>query len=169
MVKCLVFQWCQSVDCGRKTVFRSQRPMYWCQKYGFCMPSTVGWRDIWRSDQLNPHSCSKSPVPIFNDAMKRGLGESVFHYRFLAFAGDSTAYEKLRQPHNGSTEILKLVFIKGQLNSKWIYEVIVSPEMLTNNYQDFFPGSLVEGKTEILVIFSWHFGRKDDLTNSFWI
>ena len=108
-------------------------------------------------------------MPIFNDAMKRGLGESVFHYRFLAFAGDSTAYEKLRQPHNGSTELLKLVFIKGQLNSKWIYEVIVSPKMLTNNYQDFFPGSLVEGKTEILVIFSWHFGRKDDLTNSFWI
>ena len=29
--------------------------------------------------------------------------------------------------------------IKGQLNSEWIYEVIVSPKMPTKNYQDFCP------------------------------
>ena len=31
---------------------------------------------------------------------------------------------------------------KGQLDSEWIYEVIVSPKMPTKNYQDFCPGSL---------------------------
>ena len=29
--------------------------------------------------------------------------------------------------------------IKGQLNSEWIYEVIVSPKMQTKNYKDFCP------------------------------
>jgi hypothetical protein len=58
---------------------------------------------------------------------------------------------------------------KGQLNSEWIYEVIFSPKMLTKKYQDFCPGSLLEGRAEILVIFGWHFGRNDDLMNSFWI
>ena len=58
---------------------------------------------------------------------------------------------------------------KGQLDSEWIYEVIVSPKMPTKNYQDFCPGSLLEGRAEILVIFGWHFGRNDDLINSFWI
>ena len=28
---------------------------------------------------------------------------------------------------------------KGQLNSEWIYEVIVSPKMQTQNYKDFCP------------------------------
>ena len=27
--------------------------------------------------------------------------------------------------------------IKGQLNSEWIYEVIISPKMPTKNYKDF--------------------------------
>ena len=35
--------------------------------------------------------------------------------------------------------------------------------MQTKNYQDFCPGSLLEGKD-----FGWHFGRNDDLLNSFW-
>ena len=38
---------------------------------------------------------------------------------------------------------------KGQLNSEWIYEVIVSPKMPTKNYQDFCPRSLLEDRTEI--------------------
>ena len=37
------------------------------------------------------------------------------------------------------------------------------------NYQDFSPESLLEGREETLVIFGWHFGRNDDLINSFWI
>ena len=44
-----------------------------------------------------------------------------------------------------------------------VSEVTVSPKMPTRNYQDFCPGSLLEGRAEILVIFGWHFGRSDDL------
>ena len=59
---------------------------------------------------------------------------------------------------------------KDSLNSEWIYEVIISPKMPTKNYQDFCPGSLLEGnRAEILVIFGWYFGRNDELINSFWI
>ena len=38
-----------------------------------------------------------------------------------------------------------VLFYKGQLNSEFIYEVIVSFKMLTKNYRDFCPGSLLEG------------------------
>ena len=38
---------------------------------------------------------------------------------------------------------------KGQLNSEWIYEVIISPKIPTKNYRDFFDGSLLEGREEI--------------------
>ena len=86
-----------------------------------------------------------------------------------------------------------IVACKGQLNSEWIYEVIVSPKMPTKNYKDFCPtkqtrivalffgdflvivGSLfgydpcLSGRAEILLISGLHFGRKDDLINSFWI
>ena len=41
------------------------------------------------------------------------------------------------------------LFIKGQLNSEWIYEVIVSPKMPTKNFSDFCPGGLLEGRAEI--------------------
>ena len=34
-------------------------------------------------------------------------------------------------------------WIKGQLNSEWIYEVIVSPKMPTKIFKDFCPGSLL--------------------------
>ena len=47
-----------------------------------------------------------------------------------------------------------------------VSEVTVSPKMPTKNYQDFCPGSLLEGRAEILVIFGWHFGRSDDLFHS---
>jgi hypothetical protein len=39
--------------------------------------------------------------------------------------------------------------------------------MPTKNYQVFCLGSLLEVRAEILVIFGWHFGRNDDLINSF--
>ena len=63
---------------------------------------------------------------------------------------------------------MKYMF-KGQLNSEWPYdyEVIVSPKMPTKNCKDFCPGSLLEGCAEIFAIFGWHFGRNDDLINSF--
>ena len=60
-----------------------------------------------------------------------------------------------------------LAHTKGQLNSELIYEVIVSPKMPTKNFKDFCPGSLLEGRAEILVIFCWHFGRNYDLIYSF--
>ena len=53
----------------------------------------------------------------------------------------------------------------GLLRIYELYEVIVSPKMPTKHYQDFCPGSLLEGRAEILVIFGWHFGRNDDLIN----
>ena len=41
--------------------------------------------------------------------------------------------------------------------------------MPTKNFSDFCPGSWLEGRAEIWEIFSWHFGRNDDIINSFWI
>ena len=41
-----------------------------------------------------------------------------------------------------------LALTKGQLDSEWIYEVIVSPKMPTKNYLGFYPGSLLEGKAK---------------------
>ena len=38
-----------------------------------------------------------------------------------------------------SGKMLNYITPKGQLNSEWIYEVIVSPKMPTKNYQDFCP------------------------------
>ena len=82
---------------------------------------------------------------------------------------------------------------KGQLNSEWIYEVIISPKIQTKNYKDFCPtkqtrivakktaythqkitktkcyDSCLYGRAEIFVIFGLYFGRNDDLINSFWI
>ena len=61
----------------------------------------------------------------------------------------------------------KYVKTKGQLNSEGIYEVMVSPKMPTKNLQDFCFGTLLEGRTEIIQIFGWHFERNDDLIISF--
>ena len=63
--------------------------------------------------------------------------------------------------------VTPIVFVKGQLNSEYIYEVIVSPKIPTKNYRNFCPGSLLEGRAEISVIFGWYFGRNNDLINSF--
>ena len=46
-----------------------------------------------------------------------------------------------------------LVAGKGQLNSEWVYEVIVSSEIPSKNYRDFGTRSLLEGRAEISVIF----------------
>ena len=78
----------------------------------------------------------------------------------------------------------KKCLFKGHLNSEWIYEVIVSPKMQTKNHKDFCPTNkdhstffwwffgydpCLLGRAEILVILGLHFGRNDDLINSFWI
>ena len=56
--------------------------------------------------------------------------------------------------------IITTLFGKGQLNSECIYEVIVSPKMPTKNFKDFCP-------TNKLKIFGWHFGKNDDIINTF--
>ena len=84
------------------------------------------------------------------------------------------------------------LFKKDQLNSEWIYDVIVSPKMQTKNYKNFcltkqtrivaktaythqkitkkkYYDPCLYDRAEILVIFGLHFGRNDDLINSFWI
>jgi hypothetical protein len=48
-----------------------------------------------------------------------------------------------------------------------MYEVIVFSKIPIQNYRDFCPGSLFEGRAEISVIFGWDFGRNNDLINSF--
>ena len=58
-------------------------------------------------------------------------------------------------------------YIKGQLNPECNHEVIFSPKMATKNFNDFCPGSLLEGRAEISVIFGWDLGRNNDLINSF--
>ena len=72
-------------------------------------------------------------------------------------------------PNQYDPNSISIYLLKGQLNSEWSYEVIVSPKMPTKNLKDFCTRSLLEGRAEILQIFGWHFGRNDDLINSFWI
>ena len=75
--------------------------------------------------------------------------------------GDETlkVAEKLNKTQNEGA--------KGQLNSEWIYEVIVSPKMATKNFPDSCHGSSLESRTEIWKNFGCHFGRSNDLINSF--
>ena len=68
----------------------------------------------------------------------------------------------------GKSVIIEIITVsKGRLNSESIYEVIVSPKMPTKNLRGLCPGSLLEGKAEILQIFGWHFEKNDNLLNSF--
>ena len=55
-----------------------------------------------------------------------------------------------------SNSVLYFTEIKGQLNSEWIYEVIVSPKMPTKNWKDFCPGSLFLGRIlEDIKLLEW--------------
>ena len=53
---------------------------------------------------------------------------------FLSFLKMKKKNVKLKQIDNRCTTLPK-----GQLNSEWVYEVIVSPKMQTKNYKDFYP------------------------------
>ena len=46
-------------------------------------------------------------------------------------------------------------YSKGQLNSEWIYEVIISPKMPTKKFPDFCPIK----QTRIVALFWWSFGE----------
>ena len=62
------------------------------------------------------------------------------------------------------TDDLNLTILKGQVNSEWIYEVIVSLKIPTKK-QRFLPYPLINFQGRISVIFGWDFGRSDDLIN----
>ena len=53
--------------------------------------------------------------------------------------------------------------------SEWIYEVIDSPKMPTKNFSDFNATLKSAFRAEILRSFGWHFGRNNDIIDSFWI
>ena len=73
----------------------------------------------------------------------------------------------------------ELAWTEGRLNSEWIFEVIVFLEIPTQNYKDFCPTKHSTFFWDLLVIvgsffgydpcFGWHFGKNNDLINSFWI
>ena len=48
-------------------------------------------------------------------------------------------------------------------------QYLIQNEFMRSSFLPKCPGSLLEGRAEILVIFGWHFVRNDGLTNSFWI
>ena len=100
------------------------------------------------------------------------ISNSMDFFRIMAYGGRIIAdillsWGKIK--FNTMLMYFLKLFTKGQLNSEWIYEVIISPKMPTKNLKDFCPGSLLDDRAEIQVIFGWHFGRNDDLINSFWI
>ena len=63
--------------------------------------------------------------------------------------------------------ILRVSIFQIKETNPKIYEVIVSSKIPTKNYWDFCPGSLLEDRTKISVVFGWDFGRNNDLINSF--
>ena len=87
----------------------------------------------------------------------------------LAARENHTIYAMTIGPGGATVYMIWQSALKGQLNSEWIDEVIVSPKMPTNNFLDFCPGSLLVGRAEIWKFFGCNFGRNDDLINSLWI
>ena len=96
---------------------------------------------------------------------KRWHGQNTFEILHLSDANMIGKHKEKRTKMTNRDTFLKnldtnlafsLMFpIKGQLNSEWIYEVIVSPKTPTENYRDFCPVSLLEGRAEISVSFGW--------------
>ena len=52
-------------------------------------------------------------------------------------------------------QVISVEAAKGQLNSEWIYEIIVSPKMQTKIYKDFCLTKKNEDRSTFLVIFLW--------------
>ena len=55
----------------------------------------------------------------------------------IEYLGSLNEYESMK-----TENYIFPIIAKGQFNSEWIYEVIVSPKMPTKNLKDFCPGSL---------------------------
>ena len=127
---------------------------------------TMGSDMKWAIVYLRPHlktsseSANAFQVGLFLLLMylNNYLNENLMKFRYV-FLKD----------HENMKQSFTFEATKGQLNSEWIYEVIVSPKMPTKNYRDFNPGILLEGRAEISVFFGWHFGINDELIKSFWI
>ena len=135
---------------------------------------------LWLSGSNNQFRNYKSESLAKHFDQLEQVSQVLFVYWMFLFVKMQSVARKFRIP-------------KGQLNSEWIYEVIVSPKKPTKNYKDFCPtkqtrivvlffgdflvivGSFfgyapcLFGKAEIFVIIGWHFGRNDDLINSFGI
>jgi hypothetical protein len=63
-----------------------------------------------------------------------------FKFVFIKFGiVDQLCTYKPDRPDGRCHDLITLMSTKGQLNSEWIYEVIVSLKMPTKNYQDFCP------------------------------
>ena len=76
--------------------------------------------------------CDCEVVKIKSESKKPGQHwhcNCDFGMNFLA-----NSYFKYQISHD---KTFKMRYTKDQLNSEWIYEVIVSPRMQTKNYKDF--------------------------------
>ena len=152
----------------------------WLPKVGNNKESRISWQDvaIWprllvcrlARKTLIYGTKKKNPSHSEPENKKKSRVTGNFLPEALIFALTNPQYDdrffiELQVP----CHLRKTYLGKGQLNSEWIFEVIVSPKMPTKHFPDFCPGSLLEGRAEILKIFGSHFRRNENFINSFWI
>ena len=141
------------LDNLKSTLLNIKRKLYSC------------WRCS--NNYVSSHFESWNPCTVIRIALK--ITRLCLHKKILLKWGESLRPWIDNNFPSVWSSPLRLLDTKGQLNSEWIYEVTVSSKMWPKNLKDFYPGSLLEGRAETLVIFGWNFGRNGDLINSFWI
>ena len=96
-------------------------------------------------------------VEIFDFKAQSPTCRPVLNWRYGNETAISAQYKNHKYVQTSQTQGCKvfLLTVKGQLNSEWIYEVIVSPNKPTKNYKDFC--STKENKNCITFFgdFSW--------------
>ena len=116
-------------------------------KYHFfayaCMRKSI---HFWGCSLVNSLMKISKLVQIINYV--RNLKEIILKHHLLSFLGELTWF--MADLNNCSRN---LYLGKGQLNSEWIYEVIVSPKMQTKKYKDFCPTK----QKRIIALFWWFF------------
>ena len=60
--------------------------------------------------------------------------------------------------------LVGVIVTKGQLISKCLYEVIISPKYQRRKFDNFCPE---RARAEIIKKFRWYFGRNDDFIKTF--
>ena len=85
--------------------------------------------------------CSVSNSTTHSRVIQNNLKNQSVSWKMqvIGACGAKRIPESYRFPRNKQLPWKILNEPKGQLNSEWIYEVIVSPKMPTKNYQDFCP------------------------------